>query len=345
MQKRLILAITLAALMLGGSFLAAQSAPNVTVYGRAHVTTDYLSNGDKSGLNLSSNSSRLGFKASTDLGGKLKAIMQIEQEVWWDNGAGNFASRDTFVGLQGEFGTIRFGHFDTPLKAVRSKTDFFGDQIGDARNLTRLRDNYGSVNDFDTRFRNSIHYRSPSLSGLVFDLDYSSNTDAGVNPQNTGRSAISTSLSYFSKAFYAAGAYEHKEETKSNAIRLGASYSFGDLKIAGLGQFATIKADGKDDQKISTFGVGASYKVAKPATLKAQYYLLNADGDDRNAGMFALGLDYSLGKAFRLLLAYASTSNDELARYTMSAGGHGDKVYPAQGNTASGFSFGFRYDF
>lgn len=345
MKKISFLSFVLAVLLSAGPFLAAQSAPNVTVYGRANVSADYLSNGDQSGLNLSSNSSRLGFKASTDLGGKLKAIMQIEQEVWWDRGQGNFASRDTFVGLQGEFGTIRFGHFDTPLKAVRSNTDFFGDQIGDARNLTRLRDNYGGAYDFDTRFRNSIHYRSPSLSGLVFDLDYSTNTDAGINPPGSGKSALSSSLSYTSKAFYGAAAYESKDDTKSNAIRLGASYTFGDLKIAGLGQFATIKADGRADQKVNTYGLGASYKVAKPATLKAQYYMVNADGDDCNAGMLALGLDYSLGKAFRLLLAYASTSNDKLAAYAMSAGGHGDQVYPAKGNTASGFSFGFRYDF
>lgn len=321
-------------------------APNVALYGRAHVTTDYLDNGNDGGLNLSSNSSRLGFRANTQIAKNLRGVMQIEQEVRWENSAGNFASRDTFVGLQGDFGMVRLGFFDTPLKIVRGRTDFFGDQIGDARNLTRLRDNYGGAYDFDTRFRNGIHYRSPNLSGVVFDLHYSTNTDSGTNPPSTSNDAFSGSLTYTNKALYLAGAYERKEDTGADAFRLGFGYNVGDFRIAGLAQTATIKAPGVAGQDVSTYGLGASYEVSSATTLKGQYYWVDADGADRNATMVALGLDYSLNRAFRLLFAYARTTNDDAARYTMSAGGHGAQVYPAApGLTSSGFSVGFRYDF
>lgn len=322
-------------------------APNVALYGRANVTADHIDNGADSGMNLSSNSSRLGFRASTQITKTLKGMMQIEQEVFWENGTGNFASRDTFVGLQGGFGTVRLGFFDTPLKAIRSNTDFFGDQIGDARNLTRLRDNYGGAYDFDTRFRNGIHYISPNFSGVTIDLHYSTNTDAGVNPPSVSNDAFSGSIRYSTKTLYLATAYERKEDTGSDAYRLGVAYTMGDLRVAGLAQAATIKAPATGTSlDVNTYGLGASYKVSDAATLKGQLYWLDADGNQRNAAMTAVGLDYSLNKAFRLLLAYARTSNDDAARFTMAAGGHGAQVYPAApGLTASGFSVGFRYDF
>jgi predicted porin len=111
------------------------------VYGRAHVSVDQLDDGTDSGTNVSSNSSRIGFKADKDLENGMTALFQAEQEIRYDNGSGaDWASRDSFVGLKGDFGMVRLGYFDTPLKTVRSRTDLFGDQIGDARNLTRLKE-------------------------------------------------------------------------------------------------------------------------------------------------------------------------------------------------------------
>lgn len=320
--------------------------PNVSLYGRAHVTVDHLDNGETSGLNLSSNSSRLGFRASTALSKTLKGSMQIEQEVRWENGAGSFASRDTFVGLEGGFGTIRLGFFDTPHKVLRGNTDFFGDQIGDSRNLTRLRDVYGSSYDFDTRFRNGIHYRTPKLGNVTADFHYSTNTDDRANPPAKDLDAFSGGVTYSTSALYLAGTYERQQNTKSNAFRLGFGYNVGSFRIAGLAQAATIKAAGKADQDVNTYGLGASYKLSASSTIKGQYYWLDADGADRNANMVAVGLDYSLHRSFRLLFAYAQTSNDKLVKYSMSAGGHGAQVYPAQaGLDVSGFSVGFRFDF
>lgn len=346
-MKKQLIAAAVAASLVAPLAAFAQNAPTVTVYGRAHVTVDYLDNGDEAGLNENSNSSRLGFRASHDLTEGLKAIMQVEQEVRWENGTGNFASRDTFVGLQGGFGTLRLGFFDTPLKNVRSQTDFFGDQIGDARNLTRVRDGYsGGDYDFDTRFRNGIHYRTNSMGGWTWDFHYSTNTDAGQNLDN-GNSALSTAVTYAKDAWYLAAAYEYKEDTKSDALRLGARYTSGPLSVGGLAQFATVKGSTLGaDQDVTTYGVGASYKVGDKTTLKGQFYMLDADGDERGANMLAIGADYVIARPFRVLVAYARTSNEDLVRYGMSRGGHGGQQLAAAGGlNPQGFSVGFRYDF
>ncbi len=342
MKKQLVAAAVLMALA------TPALAADVSVYGRAHVTVDYLDNGDEAALNVSSNSARLGFRASTEIAEGLKGSVQIEQEVQWANGAGNFASRDTFVGLEGGFGLIRLGFFDTPLKNVRSKTDFFGDQIGDARNLTRLRDEYtGGDFDFDTRFRNGIHYRTPKFSNMTVDLHYSTNTNAGSTSDNDN-DAISTAFTYETREMYAAVAYERKGASKSDAVRLGFGYSITDsVRLNALVQQATIKdATGfTSDQDVTTYGVGASFKLSSDTTIKGQVYMLDADGDDRNATMLALGLDHALSRNFRLLVAAAITQNDDNANYAMSKGGHGGQVTPVTGEDASGFSVGFRYDF
>lgn len=346
MNKQLLAAAVATAMLAPAAALADTS---VQLYGRAHVSVDWLDNGVDDGINTSSNSSRLGFRANHDLGNGLTAIMQLEQNIRWEEGSGNFASRDSFMGLRGNFGTFRLGFFDTPLKAVRSNTDFFGDQIGDARNLTRLRDGYsGNDYDFDTRFRNGIHYRSPSFSGVTFDIHYSTNTSTGATVTNDN-DAISTSISYNQSGLYLAAAYERKNDSKSDAIRLGAQYAFGDFTVAGLAQFATIKGAsgfGGVDQDVDTFGIGGSYKIDDKTTVKAQYYWLSADGTERDASMVAIGLDYRIARPFRLLFAYAHTSNDDNARYSMSRGGRDTQLATAApGLNHSGLSVGFRYDF
>ncbi len=332
--------------------IAALASPTalaqVTVYGRAHVTVDQLDNGANSAINVSSNSSRLGFRANAQVQEGLTAFTQIEQEVRYENGTGNFASRDSFVGLRGGFGEIRLGFFDTPLKIVRGQVDFFGDQIGDVRNVTRVRDNYsgpGADYDFDTRFRNGIHYRSPKFNDVTFDLHYSTNTSAGST--TTGQNdAWSTALTYSTSNTYLAGSYERKNDTGSNAMRLGAGQTLGSMRINALIQTATVKGSTLGaDQDVNTYGFGASYPLSSATTIKGQYYWVQADGNERDARMFAVGADHRIG-ALRLLFAYARTSNDDNAVYAMSRGGHGAHVAPATpGDTTSGFSAGVRYDF
>src|SRR5690554_4127644 len=129
-MKKALLPVALAAA------LPMTAMAEISVYGRAHVSLDMLDNGaEYSELNLSSNSSRLGFKASKAFG-DLTALIQIEQQVDYDSGEAFTSARDTFVGLRGSFGMVRVGQFDTPFKRARGPANLFGDQVGDMRNLT-----------------------------------------------------------------------------------------------------------------------------------------------------------------------------------------------------------------
>lgn len=325
---------------------SAKAEDGISFYGRAHVTADLLDDGEDSGLNVSSNSSRVGIKGSTEVSDGLKGILQIEQEIRYDNGSGNFATRDTFVGLEGGFGGVRLGFLDTPLKLIRANVDFFGDQVGDVRNVTRLNQAPFSQ-DFDARFQNGIFYNTPKFGGgFVFNLHYGTNTTTGTNPPDDEAGAYSTSITYNTSNLYLALAYETWEvRNDSDAIRFGARYNLGDWSFAGLFQQASIESLPVAED-VQTLGVGASFKVSPKVLIKGQIYQVSAkDRDDSDAALVAIGADYILSKQLRLLFAYAATDNDDLVNYRATGGGRGDQVTPILGEANTGLSAGIRYDF
>ncbi len=357
--------------------LASNSFAAVEIYGRANLALESLDNGEDSGLNVSSNSTRIGFKGETQVAEGLKGFFQLEQEVRFDNSTGTFATRDTYAGLQGKYGTVRLGYFDTPLKKIRGETDFFNDQIGDARNVTRLNQTNiipagpgpgntpAAVNaDFDARFFNGIIYSTPEFSGFTFDLHHSTNNAATTNPLDEFTEANSVGVTYKAGNLYISVANESDDgRNESAATRFGAKYTLGDLTLAALAQQATLKpavfagvppvitpvaGPAGEEFDIDTKGLGASYKLTDNLVIKAQLYSVTDDreGAERDAELAATGVDYSLSKQFRLQFAYASSKNDELASYRSTGGGHGDQISPVlAGKDTSGVSAGFRYDF
>ncbi len=338
--------------LVAAAVLASMAVPamaaDVTVYGRAHLSLDSLDNGVDSGTNVSSNSSRLGFKASTKLDGGLEAFVQIEQNIRFDEGSGNWASRDSFVGIKGDFGQVRLGQFDTPLKAVRGKVDMFGDRLGDIRNLTRTSTsgdtnaNIGNV--FDERYKNGVHYRSPKMNNFTFDLHYTPHNNTGATVDNV-RESYSMSVSYEVKGFYAALAYETFEgqnDLDPNALRAGVYYNITDeFRLAGMYQSASDVPGG--DRNV--YGIGASYKMGT-YTLRGQYYVAgDNDADNSGANMLVIGADRSFGKDLLMYVAYGITSNDDNANFRVSAGGRDTQLAAVRGEDASGLSLGIQYSF
>jgi predicted porin len=320
----------------------------VEIYGRAQLSADVLDNGDDSGTNLSSNGSRIGFRTGSQVAPGLQANLQLEQEVRFDNGntgANTFTSRDSFVELEGDFGNLRLGYFNTPMKNIRGEVDFFNDQVGDARNLTKL-DQTPYNQDFDSRFRNGIEYSSPEFDGFTLTWHHSTNNTENSNPPDDEQTANSIALIYRTNVLYVAGGYEkHEALDDSDAVRIAAKYQLNNkLTLVGLFQTASIETL-PDPEDVDVFGFGASYAHTEKTLFKGHIYNLSADSGESDARMLALGLDRILSKQFRLQFVYAATDNDDFAAYRVSAGGHGDKVTPIPGEQAVGFSAGIRYDF
>lgn len=338
-MKTMRLSLVAAALTCTLAVPAMANDINVKVSGRAHLSVDHLNDGQDSGLNVSSNSSRLRFAASTEVAEGLEVVMQLEQNIRYDQRGGEFASRDSFLGLKGDFGLVRVGYFDTPLKAVRSRTDMFGDRIGDARNITS-----GPGMSFDNRYRNGIHYRSPSMSGVTFDFQYTPNNATDTTVTND-RESFSTSLSYRADGLFAVAAYETYEGNDGvdpTAFRLGLTYDISKaLKVAAFYQNATDIPGG--DRNV--WGFGASYKM-EDYTLRGQFYQASDnDSSDTGANMMVVGVDRSFGRALTMYLAYGLTSNDDAAAFTIASGGRDTRLPAIAGENSSGLSLGMIYNF
>lgn len=316
----------------------AAQAEGPVVYGRLHLSLNNVDNGEYSELQLSSNASRLGFKGDHDLAEGLKGIYQIESEVVADEGSGTLASRNTFVGLKGSFGTVRTGYFDTPIKSIASSVELFGDQVGDAANIYRR----GTSPDFNQREQNMIGYTSPDLNGFAVDLAYTTNTGTGVCGDGNECTAMIAAVSYKAKNLYVGLGYE-SYEADPTGLRLGAYYDFGALRVTGLYQQATDVAPADSD----TMGLGVRYTLGQIA-LKAQYYMLSSDADDSDSALFALGADYKLAKNATLYATYASVSNDDnvaLVPYRDGPNLNSGDLAGQPGETASGLGLGIIYNF
>ncbi len=320
--------------------LPAVALADVTIYGRANVSVDLLNDGDDySELVMSSNSSRLGFRTNRELEGGLTAILQVEQEIDFSDSGASWASRDTFVGLRGGFGTFRLGKFDTPFKAARGPANLFGDQVGDMRNFTRA----GNAR-FDERTPNTIHYQTAAFSGFRVNVAYS--LHEGRDSRGLDDEAISLSLTYTEGPFDFAAAYEKFGDQASrggrDAFRFAASYKIDALTLVGFYQSADHNNNAFDS---NVFGVGASYAIDDKNTFKAQFFNRSADPANSDSSMFALGYEYRLSRPLRLYVNYARVTNDDNANLTPWVQARTTDRPGSFGDTASGLSLGLRFDF
>jgi predicted porin len=292
------------------ALLASNSFAAVEIYGRAQLSVDVLDDGDHSGANLSSNGSRIGFRTGSEVAPGLQGRLQLEQEVRFDNGntgANTFTSRDSFVELEGDFGSVRLGYFNTPLKNIRGEVDFFNDQVGDARNLTKL-DQAPYDQDFDSRFRNGIEYTSPEFDGFTLTWHHSTNNTENSNPPDDDQTANSVAVVYRTNELYVGGGYEkHEGRNDSDAVRIAAKYKLDDkLTLVGLFQTASIETL-PDSEDVDVLGFGASYAFTEKTLFKGHVYSLSADSDETDALMIALGMDRTLSKQFRLQFSVCSS--------------------------------------
>ena len=137
-MKKTLVSLSIAAL---SATAVAQS--NVTIYGTADVSAQGTnvsqhvgaSGGTDGGaFNLKSNDSNIGFKGTEALGNGNKALFQLESyvNVTGSNQGPSYGNsnlfgsmRDSYVGLNGKYGTIQGGYFSTPYRASLLTFDVF----------------------------------------------------------------------------------------------------------------------------------------------------------------------------------------------------------------------------
>ena len=167
---------------------------------------------------LTSGTSNLGFRGSYRISGDLKVIWQIESAVSPDGDAPNsLTSRNSCLGLEGNWGRVFFGNWDTPYKApllfvgaLRGLNPFDNALTANPGfNVPGTTTQGGRVNTaadaaFNRRQGNSVQYWTPDMNGFSGRIAYSVNegkSAATATAPSVSPDLWSASLSYRKGAF------------------------------------------------------------------------------------------------------------------------------------------------
>jgi predicted porin len=381
MQKKL-LALAIAGAM--AAPLAAQAqGSNVTIYGSLKPSIDFVDTGDESGVSVQSNNSLIGFRGSEDLGNGLKAIFQLESQLSFDernddlagNDDGQWVRRDSWVGLQGGFGSVVIGNMFAAYKRSTDFVDPFADSIGDYNNIVGA---FGSGGDeFNTRFKNAVHYTSPNWGGFSLQATYGlrgdepeDDADGFEDDGSDGDDSFSISGTYTWGPVTLAAAYEDQSESGGQDVtawKIAAGYKFGATTIAALyanedfgnrGFGATLDAiiDG-DSLERDVFAISVKHSIGKIDLGASFVWADEFDGfDDSGATGWAVGATYNMSKRTSIMALYALVDNDDNAGYGFDSGYDAgsfsdptdedeDATSPVLGEKIKGFSVRLRHNF
>ncbi|MBU2984934.1 porin [Saccharophagus degradans] len=275
------------------ALIATPAFAEPTLYGKANVAYQFADDGSDSVTELVSNASRIGVKGSEKLeGSNLEVIYQAEFQVDFadgDEGDSPFSQRNIFVGLKGDFGTVKAGKFDTPLKVSQNKIDLFNDLAGDIKHMVTVNDN---------RPGNVVQYSTPTASGFSGSFAIINSEDADVD------NGLSGSVSYTQDALYVSLARDENVEAEdTNATRLVGQYSMGDIQLGAL--YEAYEAAGADSE--NGWLVSAKYKLDAWA-LKLQAG--QSDINEAGGQTVSVGADRKLSKAAKLFFYYTAQESD-----------------------------------
>ena len=207
MQKKLIAAAVAGALGMPAVALAQNATVNI--YGRIYMEYGFVNQGQASTPGtltgtidrvqadlIQAPGSMIGFRGEEKLGGGLSAWFQCESSADFrgQNGDG-FCTRNSALGLKGNFGSLFVGNWQTPFTLARittgsNETGVFGTAALLTGHSTTVGDSTGPQL-FARRQMNSVNYHSPNFGGFSFRASTTaansatarSSTDANAKPR------------------------------------------------------------------------------------------------------------------------------------------------------------------
>jgi len=360
MQKKIIVLAIAAALTAPAAFAA--DASNVTVYGKLSADFESVRTSavalpatQATSVNrIATNASRFGVKGSEDLGDGLKAIYQYEVQVDLNGNAGNGfgnGTRNSHIGMQGDFGTAFLGIWDTPYKVSHNKVELFDNTtFGSATNVLGRT---GTGANFNTRQRNSVQYWTPNMSGFQAKAAYSTGT-IGAKTATVDPTLMALSATYENDMFYAAYGYQSLKDQGFAAAALAAGNKSSGNRLVGALKIENGQVGLTYERLSETVGVTTASRNAWELSGKYKMGANNFGLSYTSAGnlgaavasgakQLSVRYAYSFSKRTELYGMYTSLSNDTAANYNFSAGN--TIAGSAVGAKLSGFGVGMVHSF
>ena len=243
-MKKSLMALTLAALPVA-------AMADVTLYGqiKAGVDVSKVKLGEqtaaklghekssKTATEIADFGSRIGFKGHEHLGNNLNAIWQVEQNTSIAGGDKEWASRESFIGLEGGFGKVRAGKLNSTVKDSSDNVDQWESSNGALNMSVFTRVDERAV---------SVRYDSPVFSGFSASVQYTPRDNANPSDKYTHNDATRDTyyagLNYENSGFfgqYAGGFRKNAVSEKDGHVhRLVGGYDANNLFVSVAGQYA-----------------------------------------------------------------------------------------------------------
>lgn len=262
-MKKSLIALTLAALPVA-------AMADVTLYGtikagvevsRVKDAGTYKAQGGKSktATQIADFGSKIGFKGQEDLGNGMKAIWQLEQKASIAGTNSGWGNRQSFIGLKGDFGTVRAGNLNTVLKDSGDNVNAWesGSNTGDVLGL-------GTIGRVESR-EISVRYDSPVFAGFSGSVQYvprdNANDKDKYEHHKSSRESYHAGLKYENAGFFGqyAGSFAKYADLNNDAERVAvntpnahavkdyqvhrvvAGYDANDLYVSVAGQYEAAK--------------------------------------------------------------------------------------------------------
>jgi predicted porin len=279
----LVLSAPLAASAQAEAKPAEPAKPLVTVYGTLNVNFQITKASGASGAtanvesrnSVSTDSSNIGVRGGLDVNEWVGAVYQCEISANLDGiSASGICNRNSRLGITGNWGTLFYGNWDTPFKAVAYgtkaddpflNTDVFafngimGSPGFNYRSSGWSIASNTSTTGFDVRANNSVAYHSPRWEGLSVKLQYSANEfKNATGTQNPELFGAAVNFDY--GPFSVLAAYErHNDGFALVGLNGAVGAAFGST-VANAAGTATAAASSND----SAWRVGAGYQLDSP---------------------------------------------------------------------------------
>lgn len=330
------------------------------IYGTAHVSLDYLANGDPDPAHddhtysLTSEHSYLGLRGRESLDGALAAIWQVENTIDLDQG-GWGPGRDTFVGIDTGVGSFLLGKHATPYRLVSDERDVFGDTRADYNAVI------GSIDGaslFNNRADNTLLYQTPLDKRLRFALAYSTRAagadDLPLTTAVAGQHALSTSLVFASGPLYLGFGYESLHELMGPGLDAGKArkFAFGWDFSHGM-RVNFIWENARSGEVLAGGEVARDAYYLNLAQVYGDWTYKAAGGrlgaldstPDSGATYLALGAGYAASARTEFYLLYATVMNDDAGQYGLQPDHDGVGAVAATGDDVRALSAGVVHRF
>jgi len=340
---------------------AAAEGGSAMLYGRLNLDMEYVvgrgATGDSNGaLRQSSNSSRFGIRGAEYVGGGLVATWQIESALNADAGGGGIALRETYVGLDGDWGTVKAGYFLSPyddMQPIFGNVPTLTTSILSTAAIWAQGGLAKSLGGFDARLGNSIRYDTPEWQGMGASVQYALGEDSR-------RSAVyGIGAAYTGETAEAGLAWEHNRQVRGaglddDALTVAGAWNFGRVRIAGVYEYlrydtpvGTLKRDFWGASSTIVAGPGTIYLFAghggdgrAPASVRVGGL---ASGPDTAAWQYEVSYTYALSGRTLAYAGYVRIDNDTGAAYNFYVNPYTPES--AAGLRLSGFVLGVAHFF